>query len=116
MKKQAHDALREIGRILRDVEWPQDRSELYAAACYARSMNYGRFKYVWKLVCRTYQKEPHCFKHGCGRWTLSMWVWKVTRQKLQPSEIRAVLNHACKKGWAKSGKSRTGHTTFILNA
>jgi len=64
-------------------------------------INEQRFRHVWKLLCRTYEKEGHCLRKGCGKETLQYWVAKVTHTQVPRWELKQTLEEATRRGWVK---------------
>lgn len=75
-----------------------------------------RFRYLWRLLCRTWHIEGHCLRQGCGRETLAEWVRKANCSALwfASSELRRALDEAVRRGWAEHHHSPSGHSIFLL--
>lgn len=77
-------------------------------------MTEERLRYLWKLLCRTDRKAPHCFKYGCGKDTLSYWVRSSVYRSIHPTELRKALLMAVDRGWADMIKTPGRCTKFKL--
>lgn len=78
-------------------------------------MSEQRFRQIWKSICVTWKVNGHCLKYGCSRETMYDWVKKSDPfiRELAIWEVRHALEIACKRGWAKKGKS-INYTTFRI--
>jgi len=64
-------------------------------------MDKNRFLQLWKAVCKTYKKENHCFRMGCGRDTLYYWVRDTNRNIcFSETELHETMKLAILLGWA----------------
>lgn len=46
------------------------------------------FEEVWPLLRQTWHSNGHCMRLGCGRDTLTHWVYKSTGVLVRPNELR----------------------------
>lgn len=88
-------------------------------------MNPDRFKYLWRLLCRTYKYNSHCFTQGSSKETLYYWVRDTCKPGMvgtkwigycqtSPKELRQAMLVAVDKGLAVKGKNQCGCTTFFI--
>ena len=75
-----------------------------------------RFQHGWRLLCRTWHKNGHCLRLGCGRETLAGWVRESCHELYPAWFYRQVLMEACSRGWATKRQSNSGHSIFIIKA
>lgn len=77
-------------------------------------MNEQRFRYVWKLLCKTWKENGHCMRYGSGRDTLAYWVNVTNKENIPKWVYRDALNEAVKRGWAKMERTSGDCTKFFI--